>query len=147
MANPSGGPDWLADVGKMFGEIRAPTVDMETVVAMQRKNIEALTQANQVALEGAQAVMRYQLEMTRRTMEEFSQVFTSFFQPAGSMEDKLAKQADFSKTAMEKSITNAREISDLVTKANSEAFNVLTKRVAETMDELRDYAKKRGPGG
>jgi phasin family protein len=146
MANASGGPEWLMDVGKMFGDIRAPTVDVETVVAMQRKNIEALTQANQLAIEGAQAVLRYQLEMTRRTMEEFSQMFTSFFQPNGSMEDRLAKQADFSKTAMEKGISNARELTDLVTKANSEAFSVLSKRVAETMDEMRDYAKKRGPG-
>jgi phasin family protein len=146
MANASGGPEWLKDVGKMFGDMRTPTVDVETVVAMQRKNIEALTQANQLAIEGAQAVLRYQLEMTRRTMEEFSQMFTSFFQPNGSMEDRLAKQADFSKTAMEKGISNARELTDLVTKANSEAFSVLSKRVAETMDEMRDYAKKRGPG-
>ena len=145
MANPPMGADWLMDMGKAMGDMRAP-VDMETVVAMQRKNIEALTQANQLAIEGAQAVLRYQLEMTRRTMEEFSHMFTSFFQPNGSMEDRLAKQADFSKTAMEKGISNARELTDLVTKANSEAFSVLSKRVAETMDEMRDYAKKRGPG-
>jgi phasin family protein len=146
MAQPSAGPDWMPDFTKLMGDMRAPTVDMETVVAMQRKNIEALTQANQLALEGAQAVMRQQLEMTRRTMEEFQQMFSSLFQPNGSMEDRIAKQADFSKTALEKGLSNARELADLVTKANTEAFNVLSRRITETLEEIRDYAKKRGPG-
>jgi phasin family protein len=146
VANPTSGADWLADFGKAFGDMRAPTVDLETVVAMQRKNMEALTQANQLALEGAQAVLRHQLELTRRSMEEFQSMFTSFFQPNGSMEDRLAKQAEFSKTALEKGLSNAREITDLMTKANSEAFNVLSRRVTETLEELQSYAKKRANG-
>jgi phasin family protein len=105
--------------------------------------MEALTQANQLAFEGAQAVMRHQLEMTRRSMEEFSAMFTGLFQPNGSMEDRLAKHADISKTALEKSMSHARELADLVTKANNDAFNVLSRRVAETLEELKDFAKKR----
>jgi phasin family protein len=143
MANVGGAPDWLFDFSKMVGDMRAPGVDIETLVAMQRKNVEALTQANQLAMEGAQAVMRYQLEMARRTMEDFSAMFGSFLQPNGSMEDRLSKQADFSKTAIEKGISNARDISDLVAKANAEAFNVLSRRVTETLEEIRDFARKR----
>jgi phasin family protein len=143
MANPTAGADWFKDFGKAMGDLKTP-VDMETVVAMQRKNIEALTQANQLAMEGAQAVLRHQLEMTRRTMEEFAQMFSGLFQPNGSMEERVAKHAEFSKNAMEKGMANARELGDLVTKANTEAFNVLTKRVTETMTEMTDIAKKRG---
>jgi phasin family protein len=146
MANPMPGADWLADLGKAMGDMRAPSVDLETVVAMQRKNMEALTQANQLAIEGAQAVMRHQMEMTRRTMEEFSTMFASFFQPNGSMEERLAKQADISKTALEKGLANAREVAELMAKANNEAFGVLTRRVTETLEELRDYATKRTNG-
>jgi phasin family protein len=143
MANIGGGPDWLFDFSKMVGDMRAPGVDVETLVAMQRKNIEALTQANQLAIEGAQAVLRYQLEMTRRTMEDFSSMFSSFLQPSGSVEDRLSKHADFSKIALEKGISNARDITDLVSKANTEAFNVLSRRVTETLEEIRDFARKR----
>jgi phasin family protein len=147
MANPGLGADWMADFGKAFGDMRAPSVDLETVVAIQRKNIEALTQANQLALEGAQAVLRHQLEIARRSMEEFSEMFTAMFLPNGSMEERVAKQTEFSKSALEKSMTNAREITDLMTKANTEAFNVLSKRVAETLEEMTDLAKKRSNGG
>jgi phasin family protein len=143
MANPIAGADWLSEFTKVMGDMRAPGVDLETVVAMQRKNIEALTQANQLAMEGAQAVLRHQFEMTRRTMEELSAMFSGLWQPNGSVEDRMAKQADFSKTAFEKSMSHARELSDLVSKANSEAFNVLTRRVTETLEELRDISTKK----
>jgi phasin family protein len=143
VANSPPGAEWLADFTKAFGDMRSPMVDVESLVAMQRKNIEALTEVNQVAMEGVQAVLRHQMEMTRRTMEDFSQMFSSLFQPNGSVEDRLAKQAEFSKTALESGISNARELGDLVTKANSETMNVLSRRIAETLEGLRDLGTKR----
>jgi phasin family protein len=61
----------------------------------------------------------------------------------GSPEEKIAKQAEVVKGALEKGLSNARELAELMTKANTEAFNVLNKRVADGLDEVRDYAKKR----
>jgi phasin family protein len=75
-------------------------------------------------------------------MDEFSAIFRDFAAPT-SPEDRLAKQADLSKQAIEKGIANARELSEMVTKANTEAFNVLNKRVTESFDEVREFAKKR----
>ncbi len=143
MANPIAGAEWLTDFTKAMGDMRAPMVVVETLVAMQRKNLEALTEVNQVAMEGVQAVIRHQMEMTRRTMEELSTMFTSLFQPNGSMEDRLAKQAEVSKSALQSGMSNARELGDLVAKANSETLNVLTRRISKTLEELRDIGKKR----
>ena len=133
----------LFDVTKIMGDFRVPGVDLEAAVASQRKNIEALTQANQLAVEGVQAVMRRQVEITRQAMEDFSAMFRDFVQPNGSPEDRFAKQAEYSKHAIEKGLSNAKELTELVTKANTEAFNVINKRVTESLDEVRDFAKKR----
>ena len=133
----------LFDVSKIMGDFRVPGVDLEAAVASQRKNIEALTQANQLAVEGVQALMRRQVEITRQAMEDFSAMFRDFVQPNGSPEDRFAKQAEYSKHAIEKGLSNAKELTELVTKANTEAFNVINKRVTEGLDEVRDFAKKR----
>jgi len=133
----------LFDVTKVMGDFRVPGIDLEAAVASQRKNIEALTQANQLAVEGVQALMRRQVEITRQVMEDFSAMFRDFVQPNGSPEDRVAKQAEYSKQAIEKGLSNAKELTELVTKANSEAFNVINKRVTESLDEVRDFAKKR----
>jgi phasin family protein len=130
------------DVTKLMGDFRVPGVDVDAVVATQRKNIEALTQANQLAVEGIQAVARRQVEIARQAVDEFSTVVRELTSPA-SPEDRIAKQAEYTKTILEKALANARELAELVTKANTEAFNVLNKRVTESLDEVRDFAKKR----
>ena len=130
------------DVTKIMGDFQVPGIDLEAAAATQRKNIEALTQANQLAVEGVQAVVRRQVEITRQAMEDFSAMFRDLVQPNGSPEDKIAKQAEYSKQAIEKSLSGAKEFADLVTKANTEVFNVLNKRATESFDEIRDFAKK-----
>jgi hypothetical protein len=44
------------DVSKAFAGFTFPGLDVESIVASQRKNLEALTQANQLAVEGVQAI-------------------------------------------------------------------------------------------
>jgi phasin family protein len=130
------------DVTKVMSEFRVPSVDVDAVVASQRKNIEALTQANQLAFEGVQLVARQQVEIARQAMTEFSAMISDLAQP-GSPEDRLAKQAEFSKQALAKGLHNARHLAEIVAKANSEAFDVINKRLTEGLDEVREYATKK----
>ena len=128
------------EVGKACAGFTFPGLDVESLVAAQRKNIEAFTQANQLAVEGAQAVARRQVEIARQAVDEASALMKEWTQP-GAPEERIAKNAEIAKQAFEKGIANARELAELVTKANTEAFNVINKRVAEGFEELREYAK------
>jgi hypothetical protein len=49
MANANGGSEWLMDVGKMLGDMRAPTVDVETVVANRTQVFAPRTQHDVLA--------------------------------------------------------------------------------------------------
>jgi len=139
MANPSS--ENFMDFRRVMGEWKIPNFDLDAVAQTQRRNIEALTQANQLALEGTQAVIRRNMELAKQGMEELQSMMSELTKPNGSMEDRLARQADFSKKAIEKGIANFRDLADLMTKANTEAMNVLTKRVTESLEEVRDYTK------
>ena len=139
MANANG--ELQSDIRRLMGEWRLPNIDLDAVAQSQRKNIEALTQANQLALEGTQAWVRRNLELARQGMEELSTMLTEVTKPTGSMEDRLARQAEYSKKAIEKGLANLRDLAELVTKANSEALGVLTKRVSESLEEVRDYTQ------
>ncbi len=130
------------DVGKAFAGFSFPGLDIESIVAAQRKNLEALTQANQLAVEGVQAVARRQVELARQAVDEASSLVRDWSQP-GAPEERIAKSAEFAKTAFEKGVANARELAELVTKANTEAFNVIQKRVAEGFEEMREFAKQK----
>jgi phasin family protein len=131
------------DMTKAFADFKVPGLDLEAVAASQRKNVEALTQANQLAMQGVQVLLQRQTELVTTAIQEFSKMFTAFVQPSTSPGDKIAKQAEYSKVALEQGLSNARELTELVTKANTEAFNVINKRVTESLEEVRDFAKKR----
>jgi len=130
------------DVGKAFAGFNFPAIDAESMMATQRKNLEAITQANQLAVEGVQAVTRRQVEIAREAFEGASAALKELVQPSAP-EDRMAKNAELAKQVFEKSLANCRELTELVTKANAEAFDVITKRFSESFDELREQAKTR----
>jgi phasin family protein len=128
------------DVGKSFAGFNFPAFDVDGLMAIQRKNIEAFTQANQLAVESVQAVTRRQVELAREAFDGASATLREMVQPSAP-EERIAKNAEFAKQVFEKGIANARELTELVTKANSEAFEVITRRVTESLDEIRSQAK------
>lgn len=62
------------DVTKMLGDVKIPGFDMQAVMDAQRKNIEALTAANQTAVQGMQAGAQQQAEILSQAMNEIWQV-------------------------------------------------------------------------
>lgn len=55
MAKTTGSKQEPVDLSKVFGELRFPGFDVEAIMQTQRKNLEALTEANRLAVEGVQA--------------------------------------------------------------------------------------------
>src|ERR1700724_267885 len=104
------------DVLKMMGDFRFRPFDVEAMMACQRRNIEALSQANQLAVEAVQAVARRQIEIARQSLEDMSALLRDLTQPA-SPEDRIAKNTEFAKQMLEKSVNHGREITLLATKA------------------------------
>jgi phasin family protein len=129
------------DVTKAFGEFRLPGLDVEAIVATQRKNLEALTEANKLAIEGVRALAQRQAEIAQQAFADASALFHAWTQP-GAPEDRLAKNADVAKQAFEKGLADARELSELTAKASTDVVSVITRRVSESFDEARLYAKK-----
>jgi phasin family protein len=126
----------FADFGKLWTNGKTANLDMGWLMAAQRKNIEALTAANQRAFEGVQAIAKAQAEFVREAAEEMQKV-TKELVGAGSPEDKMVKQASVAKGAFETAVANANELAGLVQKSNAEAFEVIRKRVVENFDEVK----------
>jgi phasin family protein len=138
MANPRSNP-FDFDVTKMFADFRFQPFDVEAVWAAQRRNIEALSQANQAAMAGVQALAKHQIELTRETFEGFSALWRDMAQP-GSSEDRVAKNTDYVKQVLENGVKHGGEIATIAAKAGSEAAEILHKRTTESLDEIRAFA-------
>ena len=135
-------PMWDMDITKMMADFKVPGIDMDAMMQAQRKNIEALTAANQLAMEGVQAVAHRQMEILRQTMEEASKTVQGMMS-AGTPEEGAAKQAELIKTAFEKALTNMTEMAEMIARSNYEAADVLSKRISATLDEIKAAAAKK----
>jgi phasin family protein len=131
----------MGEMTQLMGGMKLPGVDVTGMIESQRRNIEALTAANNLAVEGMQAVAKRQAEILRGSLEEMTKA-SGELMTAGGPEDAMAKQAELTKRAFAKAITNMRELAELVAKSNDEACEVINKRVAESLDELRDSIKR-----
>ncbi len=61
------------DLSKMFDGLRMPAMpDMDLMLGAYRRNLEALSAANRVALEGAQQIARRNMEIMQQTMGEMT---------------------------------------------------------------------------
>jgi phasin family protein len=129
------------DVTNIFADFRFRPFDVEAVWAAQRRNIEALSQANQVAVESVQALAKHQIELTRETFEGFSALLRDLATPA-STEDRIAKNTEYAKQMLEKGVAHGREIATIATKAGTEATKLLHKRASESLDEIRALASQ-----
>ncbi|MDX1709790.1 MAG: phasin family protein [Rhodovibrionaceae bacterium] len=155
MAKKTGNPfldndfNEMFDVNRFMEQFKVPGMEAQNVMEMQRKNMEAIAQANRVAFEGMQAVAQRNTEIMRQAMEDFTSALKDLSGSA-SPEARLAKQAELTKDAFERAIKNVRELSEMSAKSNTEALDLINKRVSENLDELTSQIKglsQSKPGG
>ena len=136
------GSSAMGEFTRMFSEMKVPPMlDMEALMSAHRRNLETLSAANRVALEGAQAVARRNMEIMQQTMSELTEGMRSF--AAGEApQARAVRQADMLKSAYERAVSNMQEIGDLIQRSNGEALGLLNKRFAEAVDEVKTLVAK-----
>lgn len=129
------------DFTKAADQFKVPGLDAQALVEYQKRNLEAFASANKIALEGAQAVIRRQAEILRQGVEELSKA-VSELNAAGTPQDKALKQVELAKGAYEAALANLRELSEMASKSNGEAADLLSNRVSESFGEFTSELKK-----
>jgi phasin family protein len=56
--------------------------------------------------------------------------------------DAARKQADLAKAAFEKALANMQALAESAQKANSDAYEIVSARIKESLAEIRDLAAK-----
>jgi phasin family protein len=132
----------LLNLEKLFERFRLPGVDVPALMEAQRKNVEALREANQKAYAGALALAQRQAEILEETVREWQSAAKdlTFKSPA---ESTAAKQADLARKAVEQALANMRELAEMAVKSQAEAYEVIGKRVQSGIQEFRDYLTKK----
>jgi len=122
----------LADLGKLIGRLQLPGIDLKAIVESQRKDMEALAEANKQAYEGIKALAQRRNEILQEALVEWQEAMRD----AGG-KDALAKGAERAKRGVQQAIANFKELADMEAKSRSKAWKIVQDRFQENLANLQ----------
>jgi phasin family protein len=133
----STGPDAGAfpgfeDLKKLIEKFQLPSVDIDALIDWQRKDLEALTEANRQASDGIKALVERRNDILREVLSEWQ----AAVKDAMSTE-AMSKRAEVAQQGMQKAIANFRELSEMEAQARNNAWKVVQERMQENMVNLQ----------
>lgn len=123
--------------------INLPGVDMSKILDAQRKNVEAITQANRIALEGVQSLMQRQAEIMQQSVEEATKMMQNF-DPNTDPAERVTQQTALAQEAFQQALDRMRELAEMANKSQAEAFEAIQARFTESLEEIRGSMQKLG---
>jgi len=129
------------DLTKMLGDMKMPAFDGGGLMEAQKRNFEAIQQANQAAVTHMQAIVKRQAEMMQDAMNEASKAMKDMMS-AGTPEEGARRQSEMVQRALEQAVANVREIAEMTAKSNRDIFDLVNSRMVSGVEEMRDIGAK-----
>jgi phasin family protein len=144
----SDNPFQTQEFAKLFERMgmNMPGMDMQAMLALQQRNMEAFQLAHKTMLDGFQTVMQRELEIVRGSVDEAMKTLQELMQETDPKANTQMR-FDLAKETLEKATANLRELTELTQKSNEEAFSILNKRALESFDEVKSAMAKGGDAG
>ena len=122
----------IEDIKKLIEKFQLPSVDIDALIDWQRRDLEALTEANRQASEGLKALVERRNEILRETLAEWQAAVKD-----ATSTEAMSKRADAAKQGMQKAMANFRELSEMEARARNNAWKVVQERMQENMANLQ----------
>ena len=123
---------WLDDLKKLIDKYQLPGVDVAALVDWQRKDMEALAEANRQAFEGIKALIDRRNEILQETLAQWQATIKD-----ATSAEAVSKQTEAVKQGVDKAVANFRELSQLEAQARNNAWKVVQKRIQENLSNLQ----------
>ena len=120
------------DLKKLIEKFQLPSLDIDALVDWQRKDMEALTEANRQASEGIKALVERRNEILRETLAEWQAAVKD-----ATSAEAISKRADAAKQGVQKALANFRELSEMEAQSRNNAWKVVQERMQENMATLQ----------
>jgi phasin family protein len=124
------------DVNELLKQFQIPGVDLGKWAENQRENIKALQDANQTAVQGWQNLMTRQAEILRESIEAWQQAVQD--NTVSAPAEMAQKQLELGQKAFGKALSNMRELAEMAIKSQTEAADIIRKRVEQNLRDLQN---------
>ena len=131
------------DLTKAWSIPTFPTLNVEALLDGHRKNVVAMTKANQVVFDGLKTLAQRERDVFKSTVDDYTTVSSDVL-TGTSVQERATKQVDGAGHIYASSVARFLELSDIAVKTNFSAADILNARVTEMFDEFRALFAGRG---
>ncbi|MBS0343012.1 MAG: phasin family protein [Proteobacteria bacterium] len=131
-ANPLGELPSFEDLTKLAQKFKLPGVDIDALVEWQRKDMEALAEANRQAYEGMKTLAARRSEILRETLAQWQEALKN-----ATSKDAPNRNADAAKRGVQQAMDNFRELAELEAQTRNNSWKVVQDRLQENMANLQ----------
>ena len=118
-----------------------PAFDMTAFQDAQQKNLTAFVEANKAAYAGYSAIAKRQTELFEAAIAETKDRIGALQGQAMTVET-AQQNYETLKTAIEKAMTDLKEVTEMAKTANEDAFGIIKARADEVFAEFKEVAEK-----
>ena len=126
----------FGDLGKFVGRMKLPGIDVTKIVETQRKDMEALAEANRQAYEGIKALAQRRNEILQEALVEWQEALKD-----ATGKDALSKGSERAKQGVKLAIDRFRELAEMESESRRKAWKVLQDRFQENLANLQNLLK------
>jgi len=129
------------DLTALIKGFSLPGFNLEAVADMQKRNWEAVLDANRVAAEGYQTLLSRQMEIVQSTLQQASEAVQKTWQN-DKKSTSSSQQLDAAKAGLDQAIGNLRELVEIAQEANTAPIRIIQDRFTESIEEWRKLAAR-----
>lgn len=115
--------------------------DLGAMMETQRKNIEALSEMQQLTVERMQEATRMQSEILARMVQDNTSMAQKIM-AEGTPEEKVALQTELMRKTYENSVSGMTELTDMLARSGKDAGEILSRRVTASLTEFKSSIEK-----
>ena len=126
----------FGDLGKLVEKFKIPGIDLAAIIESQRKDMEALAQANREAYEGIKALAQRRNEILTESLVQWQEAMKDV-----TDKDALAKGAARAKQGVQQAVENFKELAEMEAQSRSKAWKVVQDRFQENLVNLQNLLR------
>jgi phasin family protein len=120
------------DSMKLLESFKLPGIDLSTIIESQRKDMEALNEANQEAFNGIKALAERRREILQEVMTQWQE----------AMKDTTSREASLNRSELlregvQQAVANFRELADIEAQSRARSWKILLDRFHENVGNLQ----------
>lgn len=115
--------------------------DRDSMIANHKKNIEALTEANKMAVEVMRNITQLQQQYIKQAFDSISGMMKDVMQN-GMNQESWKKHTDQLKKHMNESIDHGVKVTTVLTKSQKDIYENMKARASEHLDEIKKASTK-----